>query len=243
MAEPVSTCVQRDLGVAAAAVAPLRHEVIDAALAVLVARVPVLHGRVLDLRVIERDQLDDRRVQLVLVAHRRRAALEIGNVCALVGDDERALELAGLLLVDAEVGRQLHRAAHALRHVDERAVREHRRVERGVEVVDCGTTEPRYFLTRSGCSRIASEIEQKMTPALASSSLKVVTTETLSNTASTATRASLHAGQASPAPSAECRASRRSSAAPDRRRRASSGPPCPWVPSSNRGSGSRSSDR
>jgi hypothetical protein len=28
-----------------------------------------------------------------------------------------------------------------------------------------GTTEPRYFFTSSGCSRIASEIEQKMTPA------------------------------------------------------------------------------
>src|SRR5437773_20520 len=50
-----------------------------------------------------------------------------------------------------------------------------------------GTTEPRYFFTSSGCSRIASEIEQKMTPALASSSLKVVTTEIESNTASTAT--------------------------------------------------------
>src|SRR5262245_63416458 len=54
---------------------------------------------------------------------------------------------------------------------------------------DCGTTEPKYLRTSSGCSRSASEIEQKITPALASSALKVVTTETLSNTASTATRA------------------------------------------------------
>ena len=69
----------RDLRVAAAAVAALGHEVIDAALAVLVAGVPVLHGRVLDLGVVERDQLDDRGVQLVLVAHRRRAALEVGH--------------------------------------------------------------------------------------------------------------------------------------------------------------------
>jgi hypothetical protein len=51
-----------------------------------------------------------------------------------------------------------------------------------------GTTEPRYFFTSSGWLRTASENEQKITPALASSSLKVVTTETLSNTASTATR-------------------------------------------------------
>jgi len=51
-----------------------------------------------------------------------------------------------------------------------------------------GTTEPRYFLTSSGYSRTASEIGMKITPALASSALKVVATETESNTASTATR-------------------------------------------------------
>ena len=49
---------------------------------------------------------------------------------------------------------------------------------------------PRYFFTSSGCSRIASDIGMKMTPAFFSSSLKVVATETESNTASTATRRS-----------------------------------------------------
>ena len=119
----------------AAAVAALGDEIVDAALAVGVARIPVLHGRVLDLGVVERDQFDHRGVQLVLVAHRRGAAFEIAHVGALVGDDQRALELAGVLLVDAEIGRELHRAAHARRHVDERAVGEHRRIERGEEIV------------------------------------------------------------------------------------------------------------
>ena len=64
---------------------------------------------------VERDQLDDRGVQLVLVALRRRAAFEIADGRAFVADDQRPLELAGVLGVDAEVGRQLHRAAHALR--------------------------------------------------------------------------------------------------------------------------------
>ena len=100
-----------------------------------VARIPVLHRRVLDLGIVERDELDHRRVELVLVALRRRAALEVGHVGALVGDDQRALELAGVLLVDAEIGRQLHRAAHARRHVDERPVREDGRVQRREEVV------------------------------------------------------------------------------------------------------------
>ena len=52
-----------------------------------------------------------------------------------------------------------------------------------------GTTLPRYFCTSSGCSRIASDIEQKITPFSASSLRKVVPTETESNTASTATPA------------------------------------------------------
>ena len=53
-----------------------------------------------------------------------------------------------------------------------------------------GTTEPRYFSTSAGCSRTASEKEQKMIPSSASFSLKVVATETESKTASTATPAS-----------------------------------------------------
>src|SRR4029450_175360 len=52
-----------------------------------------------------------------------------------------------------------------------------------------GTTEPRYFCTSSGWFCTASENEQKMMPSSASFSLKVVATETLSNTASTATPA------------------------------------------------------
>src|SRR5256885_16067663 len=52
-----------------------------------------------------------------------------------------------------------------------------------------GTTVPRYFRTRSGCSRTASENEQKLIPSSASRSLNVVATESLSRTASTATPA------------------------------------------------------
>ena len=50
-----------------------------------------------------------------------------------------------------------------------------------------GTTLPKYFFTNSGWFCTASEKEQKIIPNLFSSSLKVVATETLSNTASTAT--------------------------------------------------------
>ena len=52
-----------------------------------------------------------------------------------------------------------------------------------------GTTMPRYFFTSSGCSCTASVNEQKMMPFSANCFLKVVPTDTLSNTASTATPA------------------------------------------------------
>ena len=74
-------------------------------------------------------------MQLVLVARRRSAAFEVAYIGALVGDDQCALELAGIALIYPEISRELHRAAHARRHIDEGAVREHRRVERGEEIV------------------------------------------------------------------------------------------------------------
>ena len=102
-----------NLGVLAFAQAALGHEIVDAALAVLVAGIPVLHGGVLDLRVVQRDQLHDRGMQLVFIPHRRRATFQVAHVSAFVGHDQRALELAGVRRVDAEVGGKLHRTAHA----------------------------------------------------------------------------------------------------------------------------------
>src|SRR6267142_5734965 len=88
-----------DLGIVAAAVAALGDEIVDAALAFRIAGIPVLHRRIFDLGIVERDQFDDGSVQLVFVALRRGAAFEIADVGALVGDDQRALELAGVALV------------------------------------------------------------------------------------------------------------------------------------------------
>src|SRR3954447_10069287 len=138
------------LGIVAAAVTTLGDEIVDAAFAFRIAGIPVLHRRIFDLGIIVRDELDHGGVQLVLVALRRGAALEIGDVGALVGDDQRALELAGVAFVDAEVGGQFHRAAHARRHVNERAVREHRRVQRCVEIVRRRHHGPQIFLHQFG---------------------------------------------------------------------------------------------
>ncbi len=135
IAEPVSTCVQLMWARSPLQTPRLRHEVVDPALAVLVAGVPVLDRRVLDGRVGLGHQLDHRGVQLVLVALRGGAALQVRNGRALFADDQCPLELPGVLRVDAEVGRQLHRALGASGDVDEGAVGEDRRVEAGPVVV------------------------------------------------------------------------------------------------------------
>ena len=74
-------------------------------------------------------------MELVLVALRRGAAFEIADIGALVGDEERAFELAALRRVDAEIGAELHRRAHPRRDVGERAVAEHRRIQGRKEII------------------------------------------------------------------------------------------------------------
>src|SRR3990170_2923258 len=118
-----------------AALPALRHEVVDPAAALFVTGVPVLDRGVLDLRVVERDELDDRRMELVLVPDRCRAAFKIAHVRALIRDDQRPLELARVRCIDSEVRGELHRAPHARRDVCEGAVAEHGRVQAGEEVV------------------------------------------------------------------------------------------------------------
>src|SRR4029077_14947163 len=76
-----------DLRAFTPAIAALGDEIVDAAFALLVAGVPVLHRRIFDLGIVERDQLDHGGVKLVLVAHRRGAAFEVTHIGALVGDD------------------------------------------------------------------------------------------------------------------------------------------------------------
>ena len=115
--------------------AALRHEVEDAPAAVLVPGVPVLHRAVLDLRIVQSDELDDSGVQLVFVALRCRAPLEVTDVRRLIGDDEGALELACACLIDPEVRTQLHRTTHPFRNVAERTIGENRRIQRREVIV------------------------------------------------------------------------------------------------------------
>ena len=113
-----------DLRTVATAIGPLGDEVVDAALAGFwVAWIPVLNGGVFDLGIVQQDQLDHGRMKLVLIAHRGSAALQIGDVSPLIGNNQRAFELARLSCIDAEIGRQFHGAAHARRDVDKASIR------------------------------------------------------------------------------------------------------------------------
>ena len=139
-----------DARVVAAALAALGDEVVDPATALLVAGIPVLHRRILDRRTGERHELDHRGVQLVLVAHRGRTALQVAHVAAFVGDDQRPLELPGVGRVDPEIRRELHRTAHPRRHVDERPIGKDGGIQGREEIVRIGHYRPQITLDDLG---------------------------------------------------------------------------------------------
>ena len=81
-------------------------------------------------------ELDHSRVQGVGRIGGGGTAFDVVDATALVGDNQRALELPHVLGVDAEVGLDRHLHVHPLGHVDERAARPDRGVKRG-ELVVC----------------------------------------------------------------------------------------------------------
>ena len=96
---------------------------------------PVLDGRVGDPGRRLDDDLHDGGVQRIAGVDRRRAALDVVDLGALVRDDQRALELAHVLGVDPEIGLQRHLDLDAGGDIDERPTRPDRRVEGGELVV------------------------------------------------------------------------------------------------------------
>src|SRR5437763_5124630 len=65
----------------------------------------------------------------------RGAALDVVHISTFVDDDQRPLELAHVLGVDAEVRLQRDVDVHTLGHVDKRAAGPYGRVQRGELVV------------------------------------------------------------------------------------------------------------
>ena len=122
---------------------PLGDQVVD------VGR-PVLDRRVGDVGRRLGDQLDHCRVEGVGRVHGGGAALDVVHRRTLVGDDQRALELAHVLGVDPEVGLQRHLHVDARGHVDERPARPHRGVQRRELVVAGGDDRSEVLLEDLG---------------------------------------------------------------------------------------------
>src|SRR6266566_4035210 len=118
-----------DLRVATGTLAALRDEVVDPAFSFVVARIPVLDRRVLYLRVVQRDELDDRGVELILVPHRRRAALEVTDVAALVREEVVVMRHDGAEVLLDQIGVLTDRLRD--RHEDHAVFRELRLECRG----------------------------------------------------------------------------------------------------------------
>ena len=92
------------------------------------------------------DDLHYSRMELVLVTHRCGTTLQVADVGFIVGHDQRALELTGIGRIDAEIGAQLHRATHPFGDIDERAIREDRRVQSREEIIPIAHDTPQIFL-------------------------------------------------------------------------------------------------
>ena len=111
------------LGAITTAIGAFGHKVVDPALAVFITGIPVLHGGIFHLRIFLDDDFDHGGMQLRHIALRRCAAFKIGHIGPLVGNDQRAFKLPRVFGIDAEIGRQFHRAAHTRRDVHKRSVR------------------------------------------------------------------------------------------------------------------------
>ena len=100
-------------------VASLGYQIQHTTLTMFITRIPVLNGRVLHLCIILDYNLYDGCMELVLITHWRCTSLQVRNVGIIIGDDQCTLELTGVTGIDAEVTAQLHRAADALRNINE----------------------------------------------------------------------------------------------------------------------------
>ena len=137
-----------DLGPADAAVfagtlAALCNKVIDTAGSRLaVARVPVLHGRIFDFGVFFGHEFHDGAVELLAAKLRRGAAFEVAHARVVIGDNQRAFELACFLVVDAEIGGKVHGALDSRGNIDEASVAKDGAVEGRKVVVASGDHAP-----------------------------------------------------------------------------------------------------
>ena len=87
------------------AYSPFGNKVKNTSLAVLISRIPILNSGIFYFGIFQCDDLNNCGMQLILITHGSCATFEVADIASFVRDDERALELAGLGSIDAEIGR------------------------------------------------------------------------------------------------------------------------------------------
>ncbi len=107
-----------DFGAIATAICAFRHKVIDAADAVFIPRIPVLHRGIFHFGVFFDDDFNDRCVQLRDITLWCGTPFEVGHIGPFVRNDQCALKLACVFCVDAEIGAELHWATNTRWDVD-----------------------------------------------------------------------------------------------------------------------------
>ena len=127
-------------------IASLGYEVEHTTLAMFIARIPVLDGRVFHLGIVLDDNLDDSRMELVFITHWCGTTLQVRYVSIIIGDNQCTLKLTRVAGVDAEVTTQLHRATHALRNINEGTIAEHAAVQSCIEVITIRNNRSQIFL-------------------------------------------------------------------------------------------------
>ena len=124
-----------DFRIFAAAGRAFGYKVVNAALAVPVARIPVLHGGIFDFGILQHHDFDNGGMELVFIALRRGAAFQIRHITVFFGNNQRTLKLPGVPGVNAEIGRKFHRAADAFGNIHIRAVGKDRGIKTGEKIV------------------------------------------------------------------------------------------------------------
>ena len=105
------------------------HKVEHTALAVLVARIPVLHSWVFYLRIFVYHNFNYGSMQLVFIAHGSCATFQITYITTIVAHNEGTFKLSCVASIDAEISGEFHGTTYTTRNVYKRSVREHGTVE------------------------------------------------------------------------------------------------------------------
>src|SRR3989338_513449 len=95
------------------------HKIINPALSGLrITGIPILYRRILDLGMVERHKLYDRRVELVRIKPRGSTSFQIAYVTIVFTNNQRSFKLSRAFGVDAKISRKLHRTLRVFRNIN-----------------------------------------------------------------------------------------------------------------------------